>query len=179
MAALLKYAPWVVALLMAASAVWGWYHPKTVAVPGAVQWLDGTTTITKTKTVMVPMRTAIRAIDKDKDERPDTFNENILTAEGEIPASGKEPGYEIKSTVSATTGETKLFYQPKQRSFFSFENDKELGARYGVGRHELDIFGRWTFARVGAFHTAIYAEGQTDTKGEATGNVLLEVSYRW
>jgi hypothetical protein len=111
-------------------------------------------------------------VDADRDKNPDTHAGGLVTAVGEAPKS--RTGYDIKTTLTPSTGETRIFVQPKRLSLLGFENEKEIGIRYGL-RPEYDLYGRWTFLRVGSFYGALYAEANTAPEA----NVMFEVSYRW
>ena len=171
---IMKYAPWVIALIMASSALWAWYHPRVEYREKPV-WQDRTVTLTKTKYLPAKLETpdcTVKTVDADGDKQPDTLNGNPVTAIGDTPAS--KTGFDIRTTMTTSTGETRIYVQPKKLPLFGFENDKEIGMRYGL-RAEYDVFGRWTFARVGAFYAAVYAEANTRPEG----NIMIEGSYRW
>jgi len=161
------YSPWVIALLMLSAAVWSWYHPKEVERI-RTEYQD------RTKTVYVKVPVPVQG--GNVQGTGDTVQGNPVVATADCPAT--PGGSEVVSTVSPSTGEVHILTRPKPLSLFGFEDQKEIGARYGVGKTEIDLFARWTFFRVGSFYAAAYAEGSM-IGTTSSSNVMLEVSYRW
>lgn len=153
------YGPWALALLGLFSAIWSWYHPKYES--------DGTTrtvyqNVTKNVTKTVPVACpngVIRGTGADfVIPASQTGSFEPVLSEGDVPAS--QGGFDLKTTLSPTTGEVTIWAKPTPRAFFGFENDQEIGIRYNLTEGQL--FGRWTFVRVGSFYGSAYAEGSTD-----------------
>jgi hypothetical protein len=106
-----KYIPWVVALVIAVSALWAWYHPQMA--PGTPVWLDGTVTLTRTKYLPAKLETpdcTVQTVDANKDKEPDMLNGNPVTAIGETPKS--KIGFDIRTTITPLR-ERRGFMQPK------------------------------------------------------------------
>lgn len=98
-----------------------------------------------------------------------------VTATASLP---KSEGYSVVAFVNTSTGRTGLLVEPKPRPLAEFLNERELGIRYGIntrGGQGGDIYGRYTFARIGNVHAAIYAEASTYPAAKAE----VELSYRW
>jgi len=171
----------LIAVIAGASALWGWFHPKVVTnteyVNAPVEKI-----VTKIKRVEVPITKVItyeKPIIVEKLKLPDwlkTDADKQVIANAEIqPYEGKTSAVAILDTKS---GEAQIIAKQKPLPFFEFKNEKEIGVRYGyasTGLPEADIYGRWTFARVGSLHSALYVEGNTKPEGKA----MVEVSYRW
>ena len=149
----------MIAALALFSAIWMWYHPKTVtqahetvvlkSVPGQ--------TIYRVKNCIV--------------EGPTPSTGAIPVASGVVPVSLW--GGEVVTNLTPSNGEMTISYTPKTKPLFGFENDKEIGIRYNA--LQGSVFGRWTFVRVGSFYGALYVEGATDRHAFAGA----ELSYRW
>lgn len=152
------WAPWGICLAALLSALWLWYHPKTVhdgpLTPG---WHDVTT----------PPGSPRKA-----SKQPPTGNSRPLLAQGEVPASTE--GFELSTGFSGTSDEVKIWASPIPRPFFGLENGKELGVRYDFLSQTGSVFGRWTFVRVGDFYGSLYAEGRSGSSYAGA-----EISYRW
>ncbi len=163
-------------MIMLASALWGWYHPRVEYRDKAV-WYDATVTLTKTKYVPVKLKTpdcTMKSVDANRDKLPDMLSGNPVTAVGETPPS--KTGFDIVTTISPSTGETRIFEQPKKQSLIGFENDKRigLGAAYVFDREGLhnrfDAHVGWTFARIGGWYVNVYGEVNTRPEGVAKLN---------
>lgn len=175
----------VITVLAVASALWGWYHP-TVDLRVLPIWneVPQVKEIVKFKRVEVPGPERLVIIEKEKivkelDLPPQVALDNAtqVTAVGEIRHCEDEGKTIVVSTINTETGESKLIEKPVPPPLFKFKNQKELGIRYGFTTqgHEADIFGRWTFLRVGAFHFAVYGELNSQPHAKA----MAEATYRW
>lgn len=162
-----KYFPYSVATVALIAALYAWYHPK-VEVRNQTEYVDRTRVVYKTVPVPVQGGTL--------QGTGETVQGNPVVAKADCPKSAA--GSDVVSTVTTSTGEVHILVRPKKESLFSFLDDKEIGLRYGLGRSEIDLFGRWTFLRVGAVYGSLYAEGSVDTE-RSQGNIMLEVSYRF
>ncbi|HCJ52966.1 MAG TPA: hypothetical protein DHV25_04600 [Candidatus Kerfeldbacteria bacterium] len=192
-----------IALIAVSSSVWGYYHPKTIEVPVNGEYRDATKIKLGTKRVPIATRpvttTASRSTPGNCPVCPEFFDcaqyeppvsdgivacevvaldEKIdgfpVTAKAKCPKS--KVAYDVASVIVPASGETRIFIKPEKRSLFSFENDKEVGLRYGL-RPEVDLFGRWTFIRIGEMYGSIY--GEVSSGIDANANMMIEVSYRW
>jgi len=156
--------PWVIATIMLMSALWSWYHPRIEYAP------DGTyqrITETKWRTKQVKITTP----DCTVEATDETIEGNPVTATAELETDDAD--YEIATTITPSTGKTEIFIQPQKPGLFDFKDEKELGFRYGM--NEMEIYGRWTFLRIGAFYLAGYGEASTDNHS----SLMMELSYRW
>jgi len=154
------YFPWVIALLAVSAAVYGYYNPKTVTQTHETVTLRPVAgkTVYKLKECLVEAKNAISGV--------------LPIATGVIPQAPY--GGEVVSNLTPSTGDVNISFTPKTKPLFSFENDKEIGLRYGL-RDEVQVFGRWTFLRVGSFYGAFYGQADSDKEW----NAMAEVSYRW
>ncbi len=169
-----------VALLAAASAVWGWYHPKTVVrevfveveVPKVVMKIERVE-IEVEKIVVIEKMALGKTVYLPAAVRDD--EDKQVTAVGEVPPHDGKTS--VVAVFDTSSGETKLNFRQEPPPFFAFMNDKELGIRYGmgIGGRQVDLYARWTFVRVGAFHLAAYGELNSDEEGLA----MIEASYRF
>ena len=92
-----------------------------------------------------------------------------MLAVGELaPWKGKT---EVISTLNTKTGVGRIISKRLPLPFIDFQNDKEIGLTYGT---DVEIYGRWTFLRVGNIYVAGYASYRRD--GEIAG---IQASYRW
>lgn len=134
-------------------------------------------------------RTAVKEVEVyDKKSVSDVLKlpENISNApEKEITANAEIPAYKGKtsviSVIDKNTGRSEIVAKQKPLPLFEFLNEKEIGIRYGY-QFSLaspsmagEIYGRYTFARLGNVHIAAY--GVIDNK--PTAKAMIEGSYRW
>lgn len=171
------YIPWVLVILAVLYLWWDFRNPKVEyqkeMVPVPVHKL-----IEHTKYVQLGCVNTVAYDKADASKRldvPDSVREDEtkqVTAAGEI---GPYRGITTVTVVLDTgTGRTSLLSRREPLPFFALMNDREFGMRMSSGG-QYDIFGRWTFARVGAIHLAGYAEVNTQPEGMAA----IEGSYRW
>lgn len=174
-----NYLIFALMLIAIASLVWSWYKPaevKTeyVTVPQIKE-------VVKIQRVEVPVEKII-TIEKDriieKIKLPDWIakdSDKQVTATGTIGAYEGET--DIVSVIDVKTGEGSLSVSLKPLPFISFENDKEIGIRYGVTTKgmQTDIYGQWDFLRIGRVHVGVYGEVNSLSQGKAMTNI----SYKW
>ena len=172
---IVKYAYILVVTLAIAAAVVGWYRPKPepqkeyveVEVPKYVKVIQK---------VEVPGPEKIVVVEKQvlstKTELPawvkDNSDEQVLVVGELAPWKGKT---EVISTLNTNTGVGRIISKRIPLPFIDFQNDKEIGLTYGT---DVEIYGRWTFLRVGNIYVAGYASYRRD--GEIAG---IQASYRW
>jgi hypothetical protein len=153
-------------LFAAGCAVWLWYHPKEKDnfLPGPTY----TKTVTKWKlkncTPETPDGEPIpeEALPKE----PDGSVKLATTDTPPAPYGGTLTTY-----FTFTSGITHGKFEKKAPPLLEVEDAKEIGYRFnGVSQQ---IYGRWSFFRVGSFHLAAY--------GQVSESSYLgcEVSYRW
>jgi hypothetical protein len=138
----------LIALLAVIAALWSWYHPKESV--GLAVWRDVTHEVTKYITQKVPVRVnncTVQAIpSQNAQEGPE-----VTIAEGKVkPSTG---GFELKSTISPSTGEGKIYAMPIRESLFGFEDEKHVKIISNGNGGFLNA--GWTFARVGIFRVSV------------------------
>jgi hypothetical protein len=111
-------------------------------------------------------------------------NPNIeITDTAKIDCNKKKSGTDVTATFNTATGETTLLATDRPLKFAEFLDDKEIGTRMGfssVKGLSVDLFGRWTFGRVGPLHAALYVEGSSSIQGtKPEAKAMAEISYRW
>jgi hypothetical protein len=150
------------------------------------------------KVVTVPGPT--RIVTKDKvqiihdlklpDEIAKNPNEQVVaTAQVVEKDKSKVDAIAVENTQ---TGETQIDTKIEARPFFSFLDEKEIGARAGLTLNGLQgvAYARWTFARTGSVYYAIYGEAASPpfmgtpalTAGkvpQGDAKMMLDISYRW
>lgn len=172
---------------MAGVMLWNWYHPKEGA--SSPQWTPAPQIkeVVKIKRVEVPGPEKIITIEKERVVQEIGLPESISTDPyKQVVATATIPPYKGQTDVVAITdtqsGASEITTKQKPLPLFGFPNEKELGARVGIGtsgEKMMDIYGRWTFFRVGSWHLGIYGEGTATDRQETRGKASLDVSYRW
>jgi hypothetical protein len=176
----LKYIIVVVVLLAAASAVWAWFNPRTVIqekfieveVPKEIVRIERVEILVE-KIVVIEKEAVMKTVFVPEYVRKD--EDKQITAVGQVPPHDGKTS--VVAVFDTSTGETKLNFRQERPPFFAFTNYRELGIRYGFGTmgREADLYGRWSFVRVGTLHLGIYAELNSNKQAMA----MLEVSYRF
>ncbi len=168
-----RFAPWIIAALALAAALYSWQRPApapqkeyvTVEVPKEIRVISKQT-VTVTQVQVIDKERLVKVREFPAWVRDDAALQ--VTAVGVVePYKGRT---EIASTLNTKTGESVLVSKRLPLPFLEFMNEKELGFRYGT---ETDVFGRWTFLRVGSFHLAGYGQAGKSAMAQ------LELSYRW
>ncbi len=181
-----RTALYMLLILASASAVYGWFFRPAQ-------------TVTKTEYVNVPQEkvvTKIKTVTVAGPERIVTIDKPIVVEKLKLPAwVAQDQNKQVianadiephKGHVSAVaildtqTGEAQILAKELPQKFLGFENTREIGMRYGFSSEtasgrEAQIYGRWTFARVGNVKIAGYVEANTRPDGKA----LLDVRYEW
>ncbi len=178
----------VICALGAAAAAWSWYHPRVETTPGAVRYVKvpEERTVTKIRRVLVagPKRivTIYKPVIVKKLDLPKAVANNPdlqVTADADVGLDRTDcPKYSVVSIMNTLSGETSIIAKRTRTPLFSFEDQKEIGLRYGLSStagQVWELYGRWTFFRVGRFYTAAYGEINQQPEAKA----LLEESYRW
>lgn len=159
-----------IAIVAISSAVYSWYHPQQVPGPG--QWSNVTKNVTVAPTVTCQNGTLLVKTPETAPNAQEGTKEPIIV-------EGHVHGFDLKTGLSVTTGQATIYAMPTRRPLFGFENGKEIGFRYnGI---QANVFGRWTFVRVGNVYGALYGEGATDQFSRTGSRMFagLELSYRW
>lgn len=135
--------------------------------------------VEKIKKVYIKVPVDVVTIAKDKvqeelhltEEVKNNPNNQILTAGKVSPHDGNT---EVTAVMDIKSGETKLYQYQEPKKFFSFKDDKEFGIRHGISGN-TELYGRYTFMRIGNINTAI--EGRLSTKRGQ--DLMIDVRYQW
>jgi hypothetical protein len=97
-------------------------------------------------------------------------------------ATGVIEPYKGKTNVAAllnmTDGKAQIIAEQQPLSLFGFMNDREIGIRAGInieGKPETTVYGKWSFARIGAIHIGAYADA--GSTGQA--KIQVEAGFRF
>lgn len=150
------YGAWTIAVLALFSAFWMYFHPR-YEPDGSIRTVYQDVTDKKRNPTTVKCQDGNLVVTGEHPKSQEAPKEPVI-ATGDVPAS--TGGFELKTTLSPSTGEAKIWAMPVQRPLFGFEDTKEVGLRY----NGLDgsVFGRWTFMRVGSVYGSLYVELSTD-----------------
>ncbi len=180
------YALVAVVVLMAVAMLKGWYEKPATVTPVQFTPAQPIKETVKIKTVKVPGPKEIVTVEKpiivEKLKLPDEIAKDPAK---QITATAEVPPYEGETHAIAITdtqsGQSHIELKQEPLPLFSFKNDKEIGIRGGVGinGYSGDLYGRWTFARVGKFHIAAYGEMSGNQALRPDAKAMLEISYRW
>mgnify|MGYP006928315775 CR=1 FL=1 len=72
----------------------------------------------------------------------------------------------VISTFNVKDGTVETLVKPEKLSFLGFEDNKEIGMEYGLGRDgkSIGVYGRWDLLRTGSIRYGIY--GNVDDTGD-------------
>jgi len=117
---------------------------KVVTVPGPPQ------------IVTVEKQTVVRDLKLPDEIAKDPDKQVTATAQVANIDGGKTDAVAIMDTKTGRS----IIETKEERPFFAFLSQKEAGIRAGIGIHgpEGGLYGRWTFARTGAIHWAVYGD---------------------
>jgi hypothetical protein len=160
-----------IAFMAVTVALWGWYHPQTVNVPGPVEYRDITKEV-KVEPKVVCKDNTITVVQPETVKQPIEGPKESVIAEGSVPASNG--GFNLVTELSPSTGQATMEAIAIKQPLFGFPNEKEVGVRIGISGDKA-VYGDWTLIRVGAIYGGLYAE--IDSKDKASADI--EVSYRW
>jgi hypothetical protein len=172
----------ILLLISISAAIYAWYKPPVKITTTQYIEVPKVKTVTKIKEIKVPGPTQIVTIEKEvvveKLKLPDWFktdeNKQVIATAEIAPYSGKTDTIAILDTK---TGESQIIAKQVPLPMFSFENDKEIGIRAGMGLNatEVSLYAKWSFLRVGNFHVGAY--GEANTRGDAKAQI--EIGYRF
>lgn len=174
----------VVTVVAVSSATYNWYHPQTKTVTRTqYQTVEKEKVVEKIRTVRVPGPKEIVTIEKIKIVEklvlpPSIANDpnQVVTGNADVPPS--EGGTSVVSVLDISTGETTIVAKEKPLSLFGFPSDVEVGIRYGLSTdtaQQGQVYGRWSFLRVGKLYLGAYAD--VSTKPEA--RAMLDISFKF
>jgi hypothetical protein len=170
-------------LLVIASAIYAWLKKPAFLTTTEYVRVPEIKEVVKVKRVNVPGPKEIVTIEKPVIVEKLKLPEDIAQDQNkQITATGEIPPYEGKTNVVAVmdtqAGTSEIIAKQQPLPFIAFKNEKEFGIRAGLDTIEGkrgDLYGRWTFFRIGSVHLALYGEGNTRPEGKA----MLDISYRW
>jgi len=172
----------VIAILCASSAVHGYFNPRLETQTVYVE-VDVPKDVVRVETreilvdrVVVKWKTRIIKVLPELPESIKSDKTKQITAVGDIPPYAGHT--RVVAVFDTDTGVTSLTSRRKSLPFFSSLNEKELGARYGLSGSSgmgFDIYGRWTFLRVGSIFSSMYLEGNSNSQFKA----MLMAGYRF
>lgn len=172
-----------VLLLVVASVIYAWFKKPAFFTTTEYVSVPEIKEVVKVKRVNVPGPKEIVTIEKPVVIEKLKLSDSIAQDQSkQITATGEIPAYEGKTNVVAVmdtqAGTSEIVAKQQPLPFFAFKNEKELGIRAGldtIDGKRGDVYGRWTFLRIGSVHCALYGEGNTRPEGKA----MLDISYRW
>jgi hypothetical protein len=175
-----------ICLLLVIAAAVAWYSRPPAVTTEQYTPLPPIKETVRIKRVNVPGPKEIVTVEKqvvvEKLQLPEAISRD---ANKQVIATGVVDPYEGKTNVVAimdtAQGTSEIIAKQQPLPLFAFKNQKELGIRGGMAAdkdgagYRGDVYGRWTFLRVGSIHAAIYGEMNTRPEGKA----MLDMSYRW
>jgi hypothetical protein len=185
----IKVALIIIAALAIGSSVYNWYKPVNPVTTKEYIKVPEEKLVTKIVRVPVPGPKEIITIEKkvivEKLKLPEWFatnkNEQAIANADLKPSKG---GYSVVGTLNTETGVGNIIAKEKERPFFGFPNEKEIGIRAGVSNNGTtgDIYGRWQFVRAGKTYLGAYVEGSASTgttSNNAVGKAMIDISYKF
>ena len=173
----------LVILIAVTSAIYGWFFraPDIRGLPVYIN-VPVEKEVIKIKKIPYPV-SQVEVYEKEriieKLKLPDWIKQD---KDVQVIADGEVSAYKGKTSVvtylNTKDGKANMLMKQKPLPFFSFEDEKEIGFRYGYNsslKQDGELYGRWTFIRIGSFYSALYGEATTEPKAKA----MLEVSYRF
>ena len=180
----------IIAALALISCIYNWYKPANPVTTKEYIRVPEEKQVQVIKRVPVPGPTVIQTIEKpvivEKLKLPDWFaadkNEQAIANADLQPSKG---GYSVIGTINTQTGKGGIIAKEKERPFFDFPNEKEIGLRAGITNNGMgaDIYGKWDFVRAGNAYLGAYVEGSATqwTAGSNTGSgkAMINISYKF
>jgi hypothetical protein len=176
----------VLCCVMGVSMLHSWFNPAST--PNTTQYTVAPSIkeVERIKVVTVPGPTQIITIEKEKvveklklpDEIAKNPDKQVVATATIAPYEGDTHAVAVMDTK---TGQGSILVEPQPLSLFAFENRKEIGIRGGIGTEgkQGDLYGRYTFLRVGHFHASAYGEIAASEKGSGNGKAMIELGYRF
>ena len=152
-----------IAIIALCSAVYGWYHPRveirageTITLPGKVVYR------LKDCTVVPPAGGSIAT------------GPTVTLATSDVPKC--QEGGKLTTSLIMSTGEVHNQFTPKDRPFWSFENEKRIKLiTNGTGGM---LNAGWTFARIGNAHLSAESLGWS-VSGQSGAYIGVGIEYRF
>jgi hypothetical protein len=178
-----EYGMILVALLAVSAALWGWFHPHVVNVPGPRVMEYSTVEVPKPYAVITRQTMTVEKIvvmEKveivEKEKWPAWFTgdpNQQLTAIGIVqPWRGKT---ECASVINVQSGVSQIVIKPLPVPLFGFDNTMRAGFTVGLG---YEAHAEWSFARIGSLF--VVARGQYAQNGADRAMVAgVGVNYEW
>lgn len=173
-----------VGIMAAWSSVHNWYAAQNAVPVNTWTKPPEPKEVIKIKRIEVPGPERIVTIEKqvvvEKLKLPDWIktdvNKQVIATAEIVPYEGKTNAAAI---LDMKTGQSEIIAKQVPLSLFGLENKKEIGVRVGYSTDEWKtrstVYGRWSFARIGAMHMGIY--GEANSSGAGIGQI--EVSYKF
>jgi hypothetical protein len=163
------YGAYSVSALALFSAIWMFYHPR-YEPDGSIRTVYQDVTDKTHHNPTVKCQDNHLVVTGNTPPASQEGPKYLVIASGDVPAS--TGGFELKTTLSPSTGEATIWAKLVPRPLFGFEDSKEIGLRYnGVSG---GAYARWTFVRVGSVYGSLYGDLYP---GHSFAG--LEVSYRF
>jgi hypothetical protein len=173
----------IIAVLAVLSAIYNFRKAPVTVTRDRYTEVPKEKAVEKIRTVTVPGPTKIVTIEKpviaEKLDMGIDFAEDPekqAIANADLPPS--KAGYSAVAVIDMADGHTVIQAKEKPLPLFGFPSEKEIGLRYGLRSNGLqggNVYGKWTFLRVGNLYLGAY--GEIDTRPEA--KAMLDLSYRF
>ena len=174
----------LVIVLALAAALRSWYRKPSVVTTTQYVTVPQEKIVEKIRTVTIPGPERIVTIEKqvivDRLKLPqeiakDDAQQIIANAD----LAGTKSGYSVCAVMNTKTGVSRIIAKEKTQPFFALVNERELGGRFGYSTDGtvVDIYGRWTFARMGSVYLAGYAGASSHP--DPAAKAMIDLSYRW
>ena len=168
-------------IIVIGSALYAWYKKPSVITRTEYVEIPKIKEVIKIKTIKVPVKEIV-TIEKEAVIKKLNLPDFATGPDKQIIATGVVDAYEGDTNVIAVmntqSGTSEIIAKRKPLRFFAFQNKKRIGMRYGfntVKGQGGELYGEWTFFRVGAVYVAAYASINELAQAKA----MLDVSYRW
>jgi len=171
----------VVILLLAISAVWGWFRKPEVQYIHDQVFVPAPAlpAVVKVKTVYVDVG-KVQVLDKaEAIKKLDGFPENVAKdPDKEITSTARIAPHKASTSVinviSKKTGVSEIYAKREKIPFMAIEQERYAGIRIG-STGQVTGFVEWGFARVGKLHAGAY--GQYGTRDGAEIGVIGKIEF--
>jgi hypothetical protein len=183
-------AVFVLLLLSVSSSIYSWLNPQVVTKTEFTR-VPEIREVVKIRKLKVPVKEVVTVEKKEAVGKlalpawlKEDENKQVLATGSIEPYEGKT---NVVSVLDTETGDSSVLARQEPLPFIAFESVKEIGIRAGITTEGYggDIYGRWSFARIGNIHAAFYAEGNIRGGNRETGNspitgkAMLDLRYQW
>lgn len=163
----------LVIILLAVSAIWGWYFkkPQVITVPTDVYVpVPQIQEVIKVKTVYVDVG-KVQVLDKaEAIKKLGGFPEIAATDPNkQITSTGVIPPYKgrtnVVNVIDTKSGVSEIMAKRIPLPFMAIEQERYAGVRIGSNGN-ITAFAEWGFGRIGKAHIAAYGQHSTEDNGE-------------